>query len=100
MFHQEGRGFAPAFLYHHYIMTHSVKRFPAGPCCCCKSRKRGKKVASRRFRRDARVKIASGRYEQLHLKSIELTCSWDLGGDGKCFYGWNFARSTDRWKRK
>ena len=57
----------------------------------CKSQKRGKQFASRKFRRRARVKIAQGLYEGLPLKSIEITSPWDLGGDGKCFYGFDYG---------
>ena len=75
-------------------MSHSTKHFPCGTCCCCKSQHAGKKHASRRFRRKARSLIRQGRYDHLPRKSIELTSPWDLGGDGKMFYGF-YDRLTD-----
>ena len=40
----------------YYIkMSRSRKKFPAGVNCCCKSQKKGKKVASKRFRRKVKV---------------------------------------------
>ena len=60
-------------------MSRSRKKFPAGVVCGCKSQKRGKQVASKRFRRRVR----------LPYRSTELTSPWDLGGDGKCFYGYH-----------
>ena len=33
--------------------------------------------------------IQQERYANLPLKSIELTSPWDLGGDGKAFYGFH-----------
>lgn len=70
-------------------MSKSKKKFPGGTCCCCKSQKRGKTVASKRFRRRSKMLIQQERYEHLPLKSIELTSPWDLGGDGKAFYGFH-----------
>ena len=70
-------------------MSKSRKKFPGGTCCCCKSQKRGKVVASKRFRRRTRTLIQQRLYEYLPLKSIELTSPWDLGGDGKSFYGFH-----------
>ena len=29
------------------------------------------------------------KYERLPYRSMELTSPWDLGGDGKCFYGYH-----------
>ena len=29
------------------------------------------------------------KYERLPYRSTELTSPWDLGGDGKCFYGYH-----------
>ena len=57
-------------------MSGSRKKYPAGTVCGCKSQKRGKQIASKRFRR-------------LPYRSTELTSPWDLGGDGKCFYGYH-----------
>ena len=72
-----------------FNMSRSRKKFPAGVCCCCKSQKRGKKVASKRFRRRVRMLISQGKYEWLPTHSIELTSPWDLGGDGKTHYGYH-----------
>ena len=66
-------------------MSRSRKKFPGGTCCCCKSQKRGKTIASKRFRRRTRVLIKKEAYEHLPLKSIELTSSWDLGEMARCF---------------
>lgn len=58
------------------------------------SQHRGKKAASRRFRRIARVRLLSG-FEVLPEKSIEVTNTYDLGGDGKVY------RPDDKnWERK
>ena len=75
-------------------MSKSKKKFPGGTCCCCKSQKRGKTVASKRFRRRSRMLIQQERYEHLPLKSIELTSPWDLGGDGK---GYHHGEPTEEW---
>ncbi len=68
-------------------MSHSFKHFPASTCCCCKSQHRGKKNASRRFRRKVNILIRQGKFDKLPFKSIEITSPYDLGGDGKMFYG-------------
>lgn len=67
--------------------SRSRKKFPAGVNCCCKSQKKGKKVASKRFRRKVKVLMHQESYEQLPFLSIELTSPWNLGGDGNSFYG-------------
>ena len=54
-------------------MSRSRKKFPAGVVCGCKSQK------MMRLRK----------YERLPYRSTELTSPWDLGGDGKCFYGYH-----------
>ena len=61
------------------------------------SQKKGKKVASRRFRRKVKVLMHQESYERLPFFSIELTSPWDLGGDGKSFYGF---RSECDWYEK
>ena len=82
----------------YYIkMSRSRKKFPAGVNCCCKSQKKGKKVASKRFRRKVKVLMHQESYERLPFFSIELTSPWDLGGDGKSFYGF---RSECDWYEK
>jgi len=58
------------------------------------SQHRGKKAASRRFRRAVKVRLHIGK-EILPEKSIEITNSYDLGGDGKVY------RPNDvNWNRK
>ena len=69
--------------------SRSRKKFPAGVNCCCKSQKKGKKVASKRFRRKVKVLMHQESYEQLPFLSIELTSPWNLGGDGNSFYGFS-----------
>lgn len=70
-------------------MGKSRKRVCAGTNCCCKSQKKGKQTASRRFRRKEHQLIVLGRFESLPKHSIEVTSPWDLGGDGKRVYTWN-----------
>lgn len=70
-------------------MSRSKKKSPAGVCCCCKSQKKGKRVASKRFRRCVKILISQEKYELLPIRSIEMTSSWDLGGDGKTYYGYH-----------
>ena len=82
-------------------MSRSRKKVAAGTCVCCKSQKRGKQNAPRRFRRLSAAYMASGYYERLPYRSCELTNPWDLGGDGKMVY--TFDRNSDdfkRWTRK
>ena len=74
-------------------MTRSRKKNPGTTWACCKSQKKGKQMASRKFRRRSRTELASGRDERLPLKSIELTSPWDLGGDGKVLH--NLTGRTD-----
>lgn len=68
-------------------MSKSRKRTPAGTYCCCKSQKRGKQLSHRRFRRFERMMIQSGHDERLPIYQRELTSPWDLGGDGKHYFG-------------
>ena len=63
-------------------MSKSRKRFPAGTCCCCKSQKRGKQISHRKFRRREHVLMHNQRFEKLPRRQYEITCQWDLGGDG------------------
>lgn len=67
-------------------MSRSRKKVCGGTICCCKSQKRGKQIASRRFRRNEHRLIAMGKYYSLPIRSRELTSPWDLGGDGKTVY--------------
>ncbi len=71
------------------IMSRSKKKTPASTCCCCKSQKRGKQFCNRKFRRRERMMIGKGQYDRLPNKPIEVTDPWDLGGDGKTFWGFN-----------
>ena len=70
-------------------MSRSKKKFPAGVWCGCKSQKKGKRVASKRFRRYTKILIAQAKYDLLPKRSIVITSPWDLGGDGKRFYGYH-----------
>lgn len=70
------------------IMSKSRKKFPAGTYCC-KSQERGKQFSNRRFRRRAKVAVNKGDFDRLPYKTMELTNQWDLGGDGKCFWGFH-----------
>ncbi|MBQ3636108.1 MAG: hypothetical protein II951_10915 [Bacteroidales bacterium] len=73
-------------------MSRSRKRMPVGTWCCCKSQKKGKQASSRKFRRLARALLCKGRsYDSslLPLKSFEVMNPWDLGGDGKAFFGFH-----------
>lgn len=73
---------------HYRHMSKSRKRIPSGTWTLCKSRKKGKQLSHRRFRRYEHVAVASKREDSLPYRQIELTCPWDLGGDGKwCYWG-------------
>ena len=78
-------------------MSRSRKKVPAGTFCCCKSQKRGKQVCNRKFRRREHMALCSGHLERLPYQSIEIMDPWDLGGDGKCFWGYAFE---EEWFRK
>lgn len=70
-------------------MGKSRKRVCAGTNCCCKSQKKGKQLASRRFRRKEHLLIEHKMFDSLPKRSLEVTCPWDLGGDGKNVYSWD-----------
>lgn len=70
-------------------MSKSRKKTPAGTWCCCKSQKKGKQVSHRRFRRCEKMVLLSGKEILLPLRQFELTNQYDLGGDGKCYYGYH-----------
>ena len=70
-------------------MGKSRKRVCAGTVYCCKSQKKGKQLASRRFRRREHLMINHERFNSLPVRSFEVTNPWDLGGDGKMVYTWN-----------
>lgn len=69
-------------------MSKSRKKICGGTNVCCKSQKRGKQFASRKFRRKAYQLLLKGRYDSLPQKSMEVTSPWNLGGDGKRVYCW------------
>ena len=75
-------------------MSRSIKKTPVSTIAACKSQKADKKAASRRFRRITKMHLQEGK-EVLPKKSIEITDSYDLGGDGKVY------RPDDiNWNRK
>ena len=69
-------------------MSRSRKRTSAGTWCCCKSQKRGKQHCNRKFRRMEHVFIKLGVFEMLPTHQREVMSQWDLGGDGKRYYGY------------
>lgn len=75
-------------------MSRSRKRNPGGTYCG-NSQHRGKKVASKRFRRKVKVMLHNESGE-LPVKSIEVTSPYDLGGDGKTYW----KDHDERWMRK
>ena len=70
-------------------MSKSKKKTPVGTICCCKSQKRGKQLCHRKFRRKERTMIQKGDFARLPFRMFEVTEQWDLGGEGKCFFGIN-----------
>ena len=70
-------------------MSRSRKRMPGSTWCYCKSQKKGKQASSRKFRRKAHVLLHQGKTHLLPLKSFEVMSPWDLGGDGKAFFGFH-----------
>ena len=75
-------------------MSRSYKRTPVRTFLEKMSQHWGKKAASRRFRRLAKMRLQKGE-EILPEKSIEITNTYDLGGDGKVY------RPDDlNWRRK
>ncbi len=67
-------------------MGKSKKKFPCGPCIG-RSQKCGKQISHRRFRRREHVLIQAGNYDRMPYRQYEITDCWDLGGDGKYFWG-------------
>ena len=63
-------------------MSRSRKSQPYTVGAGCRSQKRGKRVCNRKFRRQERRAILSGRWDSLPYRQIEVMDSWDLGGDG------------------
>lgn len=74
-------------------MSRSYKKTPIHTILGRMSQHQGKKTASRRFRRAVKVQLQKGN-EVLPEKSIELTNTYDLGGDGKMY------RPEGNWRRK
>ena len=62
---------------------------PVCTWCCCKSQKKGKQASNRKFRRKAHVLLHQGKAHLLPFKSFEVMSPWDLGGDGKHFWGFH-----------
>ena len=75
-------------------MSRSYKKTPIRTILDKMSQHRGKKAASRRFRRVSRVQLQEGK-EVLPEKSVEITNTYDLGGDGKVY-----RPNDENWKRK
>lgn len=75
-------------------MGKSKKKFPAGLYIGL-SQKSGKQISHRRFRRRVHSQIQAGNYERLPYRQYEITNQWDLGGDGKAF--WGFGRENEKW---
>lgn len=78
-------------------MSRSRKKVPISCGAGCKSQKRGKQVCNRKFRRREHLALGSGHFERLPFQSIEIMDPWDLGGDGKCFWGFS---PKEEWYRK
>ncbi len=77
-------------------MGKSKKKFPTGTWTA-NSQKCGKQFSHRRFRRKEKCLIQKGKYESLPYRQYELTNQWDLGGDGKAFYGF---KTNEDWYAK
>ena len=69
------------------IMGKSRKRTPVSTWCCCKSQKQRKQMSHRMFRRREHVMLHSEIFENLPLRQWEIVEQWDLGGDGKTYWG-------------
>ena len=68
-------------------MGKSRKRTPVCTWCCCKSQKRGKQISHRKFRRLEQVLVHSEKFDILPNRQWEIVEQWDLGGDGKHYFG-------------
>ncbi len=94
MFNREGqREFATS----HSItnnMSKSKKRTPVCTWCYCKSQKRGKQISHRKFRRYEQILVQTGEFNKLPFRQWEIVSQWDLGGDGKHFFGYHM---TEDW---
>ena len=90
MFNRDGmrhQSVSPHNIYE--TMSRSRKRMPGSTWCCCKSQKKGKQASSRKYRRRTKVLLHQGNDHLLPLKSFEVMSPWDLGGDGKHFWGFH-----------
>ena len=92
---KSGEKIVPLYIINDKTMSRSKKKQAGGTFAACKSQKKGKQLASRRFRHRARTEMASGREERVPFKSIELTPTYDLGGDGKGLYNTRGASEED-----
>ena len=66
-------------------MTRSRKKHPYTLNVVCKSQKWGKQKNNRLFRRVSRTNLKD--FKELPISPRELMDSWDLGGDGKSYWG-------------
>lgn len=96
MFNRTARRDAATVNHIRDIMGKSRKRTPAGTYVG-HSQKRGKQMSHGRFRRRERMLIQRGGFDSLPRRQREITNQWDLGGDGKGF--WGFAPG-DEWFAK
>ncbi len=78
-------------------MSRSSKKVAAGTCLSCKSQKWGKMLSHRKFRRRERLMMQVGRYEDVPQWQRELRDSWELGGDGKMYWGTD-AEDEEAWR--
>ncbi|MBQ6065023.1 MAG: hypothetical protein IJK87_15575 [Prevotella sp.] len=69
-------------------MSKSRKKTPIGTYYC-PSQKRGKQFCNRKFRHRERILLCKDRPLDLPLRTREVTNPWDLGGDGKTFWGFH-----------
>lgn len=76
-------------------MSRSRKKVPVSTFACCKSQKKGKIMASKRFRRLVKSLLSQGE-ELLPMKSHDVTSTYDLGGDGKTYW----KNHTEEFMRK
>lgn len=77
-------------------MGKSKKKNPAGPYVG-HSQKRGKKNSHGRFRRYEHMILQIENFDRLPFYQHEITNQWDLGGDGKGF--WGFAPDEEWFKK-
>ena len=68
-------------------MGKSKKRTPISTFCCSKSQKRGKQICHRKYRRIEHMMLRSNNDEHLPIRQYEIVSPWNLGGDGKVYWG-------------